>query len=349
LKRTNGLLREVFAGTHFLMAYLDRDLRYQRVNRAFARANGMDQERFIGRKHFDMFPDGRIETIFKGVLSSREPYVAEDITLRSFGGMEAGSWDMDLLPLKGERAEVEGLVLSLIDRTKRRQAIDELEKSRAEFERLASYLQDLREEERRSIAREIHDELGGLLTSIKMDLALIRKSVSAPGAGFEPAINRAEDLANRSIEIMRRIVYDLRPQILDDLGLIPALEWLVSEMKKRSVVRFFLNIPPTEVQLPKEIATALFRIVQEALTNVVRHANATRVEIALKAGEDAVEVRVSDNGSGITEEQMRRPNAFGLIGIHERVSHFGGNVTIRGLPEKGTTLIVTMPAKRGIT
>jgi PAS domain S-box-containing protein len=175
LRRTNELLEEVFSGTHFLIAYLDRELRYQRVNQAFARANGLEPDHFIGKKHFELFPDPELEATFRRVLESREPYSAQDVPLRSFGGASAFAWDIDVLPLRWESAAVEGLVFILINRTRRMLALKELERSRRELARLAAHLQDLRETERKSIAREIHDELGAVLTSLKMDLSLARR------------------------------------------------------------------------------------------------------------------------------------------------------------------------------
>jgi PAS domain S-box-containing protein len=339
LRRTHELLEEVFSGTHFLIAYLDRELRYRRVNQAFALAGGHDPDHFVGKKHFELFPDNELEAVFRQVLQSREPYSAQDVSLKSFGSPNASNWDVDVLPLRQESPVAEGLVFILINRTRRILALKELERSRQELARLASYLQDLRERERKSIAREIHDELGAVLTSLKMDLSLARQDP-------EPAFSRAQKLVDQAIVMVRRIAYDLRPQILDDLGLVPAIEWLVSEFQKRSRIRCRLDVPPVEIEVPADVATALFRIVQEALTNVARHSQASSVGIAIvRTGED-LEVSVSDNGIGISEAKIAATGSFGLIGIQERAAHFGGRVAIKGLPERGTTVSVSIPLRR---
>jgi PAS domain S-box-containing protein len=347
LQRSNDLLEEVFSGTHFLIACLDRELRYQRVNRAFARANGFDVEYFVGKMHFDLFPDPELEAVFHRVLESREAYSAQDVPLRCFGSSTAYNWDIDVLPLRRESAALEGLVFILIDRTRRMLALEELERSRQELARLASHLQDLREKDRKSIAREIHDELGAVLTSLKMDLSLARQAGGPAHGETDSVIGRAQDLVDQSIAMVRRIAYDLRPQILDDLGLVPAIEWLVSEFQRRSKIRCRLHVPRVEIEVPADVATALFRIVQEGLTNVARHARASGVNITISSSTDNIQVSIADNGVGITESKMAGPDSFGLIGIQERAAHFGGRATIRGLADRGTTVSVTIPVRRG--
>jgi PAS domain S-box-containing protein len=339
LRRTHGLLEEVFSGTHFLIAYLDRELRYRRVNQAFALAGGHHPDHFVGKKHFELFPDDELEAVFQQVLQSREPYSALNVTLESFGGGGASNWDVDVLPLRQESAVAEGLVFILINRTRRMQALKELERSRHELARLASYLQDLREKERKVIAREIHDELGAVLTSLKMDLSLARQDP-------KPGISRAQKLVDQAIVLVRRIAYDLRPQILDDLGLVPAVEWLVSEFQKRSKIRCRLDVPPVEIEVPADVATALFRIVQEALTNVARHSRASSASIAIVRTAEDIQVSVADNGIGISEARMAAADSLGLVGIQERAAHFGGRVAIRGLPDRGTTVSVSIPLHR---
>jgi PAS domain S-box-containing protein len=339
LRRAHELLEEVFSGTHFLIAYLDRELRYRRVNQAFALAGGHEPDYFVGKKHFELFPDTELGAVFEAVLQSREPYSAQEVSFESFGGGGASSWDVDVLPLRQESAAAEGLVFILVNRTRRLLALKELERSRQELARLASYLQDLREKERKAIAREMHDELGAVLTSLKMDLSLARQDP-------EQAVSRAQKLVDQAIVMVRRIAYDLRPQILDDLGLVPAIEWLVSDFQKHSKIRCRLDVPPAEIAVPADVATALFRVVQEALTNVARHSQASSVGIAIARTAEDIEVSVADNGIGIPEAKTASTDSLGLIGIQERAAHFGGRVTIRGLPYRGTTVSVAIPLRR---
>jgi signal transduction histidine kinase len=348
-ERTRELLEEVFAGTHFLIAYLDRDLRYQRVNPAYARAAGLKPEDCVGRSHFSLFPDRELETRVRQVLAGMEPWATQDIALPGFSPKT--NFDLEILPLGRRDAAATGVVLILINRSRRRRALAQMRQSRQELARLTSHLQDLREEERRRIAREIHDELGGILTSIKMELALLScggHGGGAPAGGAtagapEPALERANRLVDHSITLIRRIASDLRPQLLDDLGLFAALEWLASEFSQRTGVRCRFTPPAPEVAVPREEATALFRIVQEALTNVARHAGASCVAIRVEAGGGLLKATVRDDGRGITPVQAEGPESFGLIGMRERAAHFGGRVRIQGRPKAGTTLSVEIP------
>jgi signal transduction histidine kinase len=343
-ERTRELLEEVFAGTHFLIAYLDRDLRYQRVNPAYARAAGLKPEDCVGRSHFSLFPDRELEARVRQVLAGMEPWATQDIALPGFSPKT--NFDLEILPLGRKDAAATGVVLILINRSRRRRALAQMRQSRQELARLTSHLQDLREEERRRIAREVHDELGGILTSIKMELSLLScggQAVAAPAGASQPFLERANRLVDHSITIVRRIASDLRPQLLDDLGLFAALEWLASDFSQRTGVSCRFSPPSPELAVPREKATALFRIVQEALTNVARHAGASCVAIRVEAGGGLLKATVRDDGRGITPAQAEGPESFGLIGMRERAAHFGGRVRIQGRPKAGTTLSVEIP------
>ncbi len=338
-QRTRELLQEVFASTHFLIAYLDRDLRYLRVNQAYARAAGLKPEDCMGRSHFSLFPDRELEGHVRRVLASSEAYAAQDVALPGFS--PETNFDLEILPLGRKGAAAQGLVLILINRSRRKRAMTELRKSREHLSRLTSHLQDLREEERRRIAREVHDELGGMLTSIKMELSLLRSE--AQRSEREAILARADGLLDHSITLIRRIASDLRPQLLDDLGLVAALEWLVAEFGKRTGVRCRFSPPPQDLAVPREKATALFRIVQEALTNVARHAAASCVTVRVEADGRLLKATVRDDGRGISSAQAQSPDSFGLIGMRERAAHFGGRVTLQGRRQAGTTVSVEIP------
>jgi signal transduction histidine kinase len=273
------------------------------------------------------------------VLASGEPYAALDVALPGFSAET--NFDLEILPLGRKGAAAQGLVLILINRSRRRRAMAELRKSREDLSRLTSHLQDLREEERRRIAREVHDELGGVLTSIKMELSLLRSEDR--GSEREAILGRADGLVDHSITLIRRIASDLRPQLLDDLGLVAALDWLVADFGKRTGVHCRFNPPPRDPVVGREKATALFRIVQEALTNVARHAAASCVTVRVEAGGRLLKATVRDDGRGITASQAESPDSFGLIGMQERAAHFGGRVTIQGRKRAGTTVDVEIP------
>jgi two-component system, NarL family, sensor histidine kinase UhpB len=208
---------------------------------------------------------------------------------------------------------------------------------------LAGRLQSVREEERARVARQIHDELGQALTGIKLEsVALIRElPVEAKHQS-----NRAESiakLADETIQVVRRISTDLRPGILDDLGLVAAVEWAVQEFGARTGTKSWLDLPKHDIVIDPELATALFRILQETLTNVARHALATRVDVRLAVEVDSLTLDVRDDGKGISEDQLTAGSSLGILGMRERAVLLGGELTIHGSPGQGTTVSVRIP------
>jgi len=244
------------------------------------------------------------------------------------------------------------------DITNRKQAEEELNTSRLQLRALAVRLQKIREEERVMIAREIHDEMGGGLTGLKMDLSwLLRKMGDADPFGERVAlmdkIHTSNALIDQMIHVVRRISTDLRPSVLDDLGLIAALEWQLSEFTSRTEIQHEFIKTFDYVYLEEGTAVAVFRIFQEALTNIVRHFRATKVVIVLLEGErslfgdESLVLEIRDNGRGITEEEILNKDSLGLLGMKERVQAFGGEFSIYGEPGGGTALILKIPRKRG--
>jgi signal transduction histidine kinase len=219
-----------------------------------------------------------------------------------------------------------------------------LRTSEEKLRALALHLQSVREEERIRIAREVHDDLGQALTGLKFDIALFTRNYAN-----EPAQARAEKAAalnatiDRLINAVRRISSGLRPEVLDEIGLAAALEWQAREFQKRTGTRIQLNIAPEFREPDKERATALFRIFQELLTNVARHANATRVTATLDSSPSALTLVVSDNGRGIRDEEIESRRSLGFLGLRERVLAFGGTVEATGQEGKGTCVAVTVP------
>jgi signal transduction histidine kinase len=207
---------------------------------------------------------------------------------------------------------------------------------------LAANLQSVREQERIHIAREIHDELGQALTGLKYDIAaLVKASAETPDAMPSKAqsVNQAID---RIINAVRRISSGLRPEVLDEIGLAAAIEWQAREFQRRTGIRCAIEVAPGFTDPDKERSTALFRIFQELLTNVARHANATRVGVAL-ADAESLALKVEDNGRGIQESEFESPRSLGFLGLRERVLAFGGSIDVKGHEGKGTTVMVSIP------
>jgi signal transduction histidine kinase len=211
---------------------------------------------------------------------------------------------------------------------------------------LSGSLQTLLEEERARISREIHDELGQALTAMKLDLSLIRRSLLSDGlTGKSEKVREIESAVSRIIRTVRKIATDLRPGILDELGVVAAIKWMAKNYQNRTGISCKVAVQGVDKVSGSARATAIFRIVQEALTNVVRHAAASQVNVSLQKKGDGLVVEVRDNGIGIKEERVFDSKSLGLIGIRERVLLLGGEATISGKSGEGTVIRVTLPMK----
>ena len=236
----------------------------------------------------------------------------------------------------------------VLQRTAELQAANiQLETSRAQLLRLAHYERTAREEERSRLAREIHDELGQDLTGLKMDLAWLQKHTGPTQKDLLQKFKAMSDLVDTTIQSVRRIATELRPGILDDLGLLAAMEWQLQEFEKRTGIRCRFISSLEQVALDADGTTVLFRILQETLTNVARHACATQVEVSLDQEQDTVSLRVQDNGRGIAESEVDGSKSYGLLGMRERVRLRSGDFTIQGTPGQGTTVVIRLPLNKG--
>jgi signal transduction histidine kinase len=224
-----------------------------------------------------------------------------------------------------------------------KQAEEKLKASQEQLRNLSRHIESIREEERTRLARELHDELGQLLTGLKMDMAWIARRIPGEEKPLVEKVKSMGELIDNATKTMQRISAELRPGVLDYLGLAPAIDWLVQELGKHTEIKFEFKTSPGEISLDKELATALFRICQEALTNVIRHANATRVNIILRKEPDRIILVIKDNGRGISEEQISDPKSFGLIGMRERARSYRGDVKISSTPRRGTSVAVSFP------
>ena len=234
--------------------------------------------------------------------------------------------------------------LTTIEMASHKHAIEKkLIESQEQLHNLSLHLRSVRERESTRIAREIHDELGQILTALKMDLSWLNKRLTNDQKPLLEKTKSMSKLTDMIIKAVQRISTELRPGILDDLGLIPAIEWQAQEFENRTNIKCEITLDCEDNDLDQDRSTALFRIFQEALTNVARHANAKKIKISLKEEHDKLLLEIKDNGRGITEEQISDPKSFGLIGIRERLYPWGGEVKIKGLSNKGTTLTVILP------
>jgi two-component system sensor histidine kinase UhpB len=245
------------------------------------------------------------------------------------------------------------MVGGMRDITTRKEGEMELKASRRQLRALSARVESLREEERTRISREIHDELGQMLTGLKMDLRWIEKRIQPNGSlALQPIAEKiasAIHLTDDTIVTVQRIASELRPGALDNLGLASALKHEAQQWQQRTGLRCTLHLPEQQLEPSRDTATAIFRIFQETLTNIARHAQATEAEVELRADGDQIALEVCDNGSGISPEAVRDPHSLGLLGMKERARLLGGEITFNPGPKRGTMVTLRLPVKTGDT
>ena len=293
-------------------------------------------ESWLSRLH----PDDRerVVTGIRAAINGGETSWSDEYRFRCRDGRYAEVYDRGYVIHDANRRPVR-IVGSMME-------VSERKRTEAQLRNLAARLEAIREEERTRIAREIHDEVGQALTALKMDLAWLAKKIPARGTPVRRKLVGMEGVIDATMDALHRILAELRPGVLDDLGLPAAIRWLAEEFKRRSEIPCTVDMTGGEPGLDTGQATAVFRILQEALTNVARHAKARRVEIRLHVLPTAFELVVTDDGRGITTEELQATGTLGILGMRERAITWHGRVTVHGEPGHGTTVRVFMPVDR---
>ncbi len=243
----------------------------------------------------------------------------------------------------GEQQLLETIAAQIAIAIQNAQLLDRERQSQEQLRNLTNYLQTAREAERAHIAREIHDEFGQILTALKMDVVWLGKRLPPENGSFQEKANEMASLIDQAINTVRNLAAELRPGLLDDLGLIAALEWQAHHFSRRAGIPCTLDVPATPVDLGLEANIAIFRIFQEALTNIARHADATQVAIMVKQSPHQFTLTVKDNGQGIKKSQLNSTKSLGLIGIQERARALGGSAAVKSRPGQGTTITLQLP------
>jgi len=322
-----------------------RILRPEWVTEAFSLITGYTEDEISNWNGWIDMTHDKDKSLMKrryNLLTSGQPHIAEYRIITKSGKV---CWLRDYArPVWDEAHEkVVKIIGAAQDITERKTVEEELIQSHKILRNLFANLHSVREEERTRISREIHDELGQALTALKMDLFWLRGKTPSDNKTIQDKTASMLELLDATIQTVRKISTELRPGLLDDLGLVAAIEWQAEDFNSHTGIQYDLTVTPSEIELDQNRSTALFRIFQETLTNVTRHAKASCVTIHLKEENRNVVLIIKDNGIGITPEQIKSPSSLGLIGMKERIYPFQGKMLIRGKPKKGTTVRVSLP------
>ena len=245
--------------------------------------------------------------------------------------------------IKNEEGEILGLLSSAEDITKELELQKELEETNTELVYLTDHIQEMREQERSKLAREIHDDLGQSLTALKLDLSFINNEVQTNDKKIKKRITSALAVTNQTIKTVQDITSELRPGLIDDLGLIPTIEWYINEFCERTNLELKLKIQIAEDDIREKNKITIYRILQEYLTNIARHTKATNVKVRLVKKNDAIVLSVADNGKGIDQADLENPKSFGIMGMKERAKSIQGEVFISSKQGKGTVVQLIIP------
>lgn len=338
------LLERFFESTLTCVVLLDREFNFIRVNQAYALACQRDVSEFPGHNHFEFYPSDT-QAIFEDVVNSKQPFIVYSRPFEFPDHPEWGVtyWDWTLVPILDDRDEVDLLLFCLNDVTERVRAELELKEAMRQLRGLSRQLVDIQEQERRRIARELHDEVGQSLTAIKLAL---ERSLGEQTDSVDQRLKNALAMTHDLTHSVRRIAFDLRPPMLDDLGLLAALLWLFERSQAQAGLAVNFRHNGLAMRLPQDIETAVYRICQEALTNVIRHAGTDQAEVSLWLTEDAILLRIEDKGGGLDPAAMTGGQGAGLLGMQERASMLGGVLTIDTGIGAGTSITAELPFKR---
>jgi PAS domain S-box-containing protein len=310
------------------------------ANMPFARLFGYEQpEELIGKNGLEHLLSAESRARIQERARQKEAGPVEVRGIRKDGTEFPAETDSRLVKYLGHEASI----VSFRDVTERMRAQEERQRSIEQLRALAARLENIREEERKKVAREIHDQLGQALTAIKIDLRAMVLELSADQKHHSKRTGSILKLVDETIRSVQRISTELRPGILDDLGLVAAIEWAGEEFEARTGTKCRLDLPEDEIPIDPERATAVFRIYQETLTNVARHADASEAEVRLAKNDRDLTLEVHDNGRGISKDQLSKADSLGILGMRERALLLGGEFTICGAPGKGTTVRVQIP------
>ena len=321
---------------------VDRDYKYLFMNMKHISRMGLTEERVLESKYGDFHSPEEIRVFAEHVDEVME--TGESTRHEHASSRDGRSFLRTLSPVKDPDGGTVAVNVISTEITSLKRIEYELTQSHRKLKELSRHQQAVREQERTRVAREVHDELGQSLTALKMDASWLSKKMPEEQGALKEKAEAMKKHISATIQSVKRISSKLRPAVLDHFGLAAAVEWEAKDFQARTGIVCRVTVEPEDISLDDDSSTAIYRILQEALTNVTRHASASTADIVLKfVDPDSVMLMVSDNGTGITNEQVSQPGSFGLMGIRERIDSLDGEVCIEGAPDRGTTIKVIIP------
>jgi len=341
IDQLNLRLRAVFERAPVAIWITERDV-VVFANSACARLVGLDEPgQLVGRSIFELLLPDSHEPV-RSKLQNLEQAEGVSVLVGSLQRADGDVLEVEMVVAVLPDHEHSFVQMVINDITQRTREKENLLKSRRTLRELSASLVAAREEERRRIARELHDELGQRLTALKLEMISCQRD--HPNLGVGERAQLMLDMLDETVASARRIAMDLRPLMLDDLGLAEAIDWLVKEFRRRTGVEVDTWLCDGLRELSPHLATTLYRIVQEALTNITRHARATQVRVEMERSGESLQLTIRDNGVGFPNgRHSRNPGSFGLLGIRERVLMLGGQISVGNAPEGGALLVVRVP------
>ncbi len=326
------------------MVITDRSGAIMFVNSAFTQLTGYSDDEVIGRSPRILKSGNQPDAFYKNLwdtISSGKVWRGHLVNRRKDGTLYHE--EQTITPVRTRREGITHFVGIKQDITERIHSEETARSSMTQLHALTARLEEIREEERKSLSHEVHDELGQVLTVMKMNILSLQESGFSDKGEYRSKIDVTVRLLDEAMETVRDISARLRPGALDYLGLIPAIEWLVEQFRRNSRVQCEVSLPQSQLMIDEARSTVLFRVLQEALTNTARHAHARNVKISLSETDDEFVMTVGDDGVGIQPAQIDSPRSFGLLGIRERLYPFWGRCVIRRGANGGTEIIVNLP------
>jgi PAS domain S-box-containing protein len=323
----------------------DKDSRHIINNRAYVKLLGFDSEdKTVGKTIGELIGKDLSKGFTKDdwhVLNTGEPIIDNEEPIQT--ASHDSRWLLTTkIPFKDEQDNVIGLVGISHDITERKKAEGELKEKNSQLKQLSSHLQDVREQERKSLAREVHDELGQLASAVKMDIDWLKIKLPGLEEVYKNRIAHASSTAGLLISTIRKVALELRPGMLDELGLNASLEWKCKDFESANSTPCIFTSNFDDGDLTMQVKTMLFRICQEALINVMRHAEATRVTVDIRERNGTVQLCITDNGKGFDTSQ-KISNTLGLVSMRERCASINGTLIINSEKGSGTVVYAIIP------